>query len=130
MPSSSAAFCAAFISSSPIMSTTVSMTSGTYFLQSDANFFIASNDFSPNDGRVTLRYSSFVPAFRLIETISTAFSSLCAVGSLCIRSERPFVFSLIFGPPFFLMYFAVSTRTSRRSVGSPYPQNTTSLYFL
>ena len=72
-----------------------------FFTQSAVNFCIAAKAFG-NDGRVTLLYSSSVPALRLTEMKSNTLQSSSAVERPEMRSDSPFVLSLILILLFFL----------------------------
>ena len=76
--------------------------------------------------RVNSRYRSFVEAFKLMDTISTKPARRGAVSLCQIRSESPFVLIRTGGFPWDLQWAATLSRTSNRSVGSPYPQKTIS----
>lgn len=96
------------------------ITFGTYEVQLRAKSIIDCQLPRPNAGRQRFSYSAASGVFSEIETVSIAPLRRCAVGSLLIRSESPFVFSRIgMEGEVDFMCFATAMTVSSRSVGSP-----------
>ena len=82
---------------------------------------------APNDGLLTSWYSSELGALRLIDTESMTPSISDTMSLPLIRLPRPLVSRRTGLPNSALILLAHSSTSSNRSVGSPYPQKTTSL---
>ena len=112
-----------------VVATVDSITLSTYFLHSFAKLNMASKDSSPYLLLTICWYFTLSGVFRLIETVSTKSASSLQMFLPLIRFPRPFVLSLIGILVHAFTYPAPAFNTSKASVGSPKPQNTSSLYF-
>ena len=82
---------------------------------------------SPKAGRQSSTYSSEEEALRLTETASRICARSGTMSLPLMRLPSPLVSRRTLAPTSDLMRRAMVRRSSRRSVGSPYPQNTISL---